>query len=72
MPDSKVTIDRTPGYPPRREDKRSLLEMLHEEIGSKLGIGKATDRRVGVDGKGLMDVVDDAVSDANEVNARTP
>lgn len=65
MPDPtnpKVSIDRTPGYDPRRVDKRSLLEMLHEEIGEKLGKNK--ERRVGTDGKGLMEAVDEAVKGA--------
>lgn len=57
-----VTVERAKGYPPRRVDKRSILEMLHQEIGEKLGKNK--DRRVGVDGKGLMEAVDEAVTGA--------
>lgn len=62
--DSKVTIDRTPGFAPRRVDNRSLLEMLHQEIGDSLGIGKEKQRRVGVDGKGLDDAVNEAITGA--------
>ena len=52
---------------PVRTDNRSLLQMLHEEIGNAIGLGpnrQAVDPRVGPQGTPLMDAVDAAVKGA--------
>jgi hypothetical protein len=71
---SKDFTTRTVNGVPSRTDNRGVLHMLHDEIGKALGIGRAKDVNVNDNGqrKGLMDAVDDAISGANEVNARTP
>jgi len=60
------TVDRTPGQKPLRTDNRGILHMLHDEIGKQLGIGRAKDATVNVEGKqtGVMDAVNDAVDGA--------
>lgn len=67
MADSKddVTVDRS-GDRPVRTDNRSILHMMHDELGKALGIGRAKDVAVNDGGqkKGLMDAVDDAVKGA--------
>lgn len=62
------TVTREPGKPPVRKDNRGVLHMIHDELGKALGIGTATDRRVGTEGKGLMDTVDEAVEGAKGAN----
>ena len=66
MPNPKVEVDRTEGYAPRRVDKRGVLEMLRDEINERLGNapGQKKDVRVGTEGKGLMEAVDEAVTGA--------
>lgn len=67
MPDPtnpKVTIGKAPDGTPQRVDKRGILEMLRDEIDEKLGISAKKDRKVGVNGKGLMEAVDEAVDGA--------
>ena len=52
---------------PVRTDNRSLLQMLHEEIGNAIGLGpnrKPDDIRIGPQGTPLMDAVDAAVKGA--------
>jgi hypothetical protein len=68
MTDEGSTDSPTPeGQTPRRVDNRSLLHMLHDEIGERLGIGqsKGAGKHV-IDGqaKTVDQAVDDAVSGA--------
>lgn len=64
-----VTVTREPGKVPLRQDKRSLLEMLHQEIGEKLGIGHGdgAGKHV-IDGqpKTVMEAVDGGIKDGTE------
>lgn len=68
MADAKedFTVDRT-GDRPVRKDNRTMLHMMHQELGKVLGIGAAKDRVVSGQGgerQGLMDAVDEAVTGA--------
>lgn len=68
MADEKdsVTVDRS-GERPVRKDNRTILHMMHEELGKALGIGAAKDiavRGQGGEKQGLMDAVDEAVAGA--------
>lgn len=64
------TVDRS-GAVPRRTDNRSVLHMIHDELGKALGIGQAKDRTVNAGGgnqQGLMDTVNQAVAGAKNAD----
>lgn len=59
-----VTVERAPGYAPRRVDKRGVLEMLRDEINEKLGTDGKARRKYGLQEQTLDEVVDEAVKGA--------
>lgn len=56
-----VTIDRTPGQPPRRVDKRDLAEVLRDALDGYLGPKQL---RKGPKGQTVDEIVDEAVRGA--------
>ena len=64
MTDEGSTDSPTPaGQTPRRVDNRSLLHMLHDEIGERLGIGQSNGAGKHIV-NGKAQTVDDVVNDA--------